>query len=114
MRSKFRSKDTQDAKGNALPYDTALFLIKDSVDRRKSLIYGRLDDDEGNHCALGCFWDDNPKAVLNTSLIDEVAAVNDSVPPNASPQQRWKKVSGWLRFKIKSLSVADKRNSLRA
>ena len=88
----------------ALPDDTALFLIRDSVARRRLLIYGRLDDAVGNHCAIGSFFADNPRAVLNSTLIDEVAAVNDSVPRNASPEERWKKVNEWLRFKIASLT----------
>jgi hypothetical protein len=88
----------------SIPDDTALFLIKDSVARRKELIYGRLHDGYGQHCAIGAFWKDNPKAVLNSSLIDEVAAVNDSVPPSATARERWQKVNSWLRFKIASLT----------
>jgi hypothetical protein len=87
-----------------LPDDTALFLIRDAVARRGSLIYGRLNDGKGEHCAIGAFWADNPGQVLNSKLIDEVAAVNDSVPPSATPQQRWKKVNEWLRFKIARLA----------
>lgn len=87
----------------ALPDDTALFLIRDSVAARRSLIYGRLHDGKGDHCAIGCFFSDNPRAVLHSSLIDEVAAVNDSIPPSATPHERWKKVNSWLRFKIASL-----------
>lgn len=88
----------------AIPNDTALFMIRDSVARRKALIYGRLDDHAGNHCALGAFWADNPRLILHDSLVDEVAAVNDSVPRTATPQERWKKVNSWLRFKIASLT----------
>lgn len=84
----------------ALPDDTALFLIRDSVARRRSLIHGRLHDGQGHHCAIGAFWTDNPNATLHSSLIDEVAAVNDSVPPGATPHERWKKVNEWLRWKI--------------
>lgn len=90
--------------GPAISNDTALFLIRDSVARRHELIHGRLHDRHGGHCALGAFWADNPKAVLNSSLINEVAAVNDSVPPSATPQERWKKVNGWLRWKLKVLA----------
>jgi hypothetical protein len=90
--------------GRAIPNDTALFLIRDSVERRRGLIYGRLDDENGEHCAIGAFWADNPKAVLYSSLVDEVAAVNDSVPESATPQERWKKVRNWLRWKIQVLS----------
>jgi hypothetical protein len=89
----------------ALPDDTALFLIRDAVARRKGLIHGRLDGPRGQHCAIGSFWADNPGRTLKSSLIDEVAAVNDSVPPSATPQERWKKVNEWLRFKIKALTA---------
>ena len=88
----------------ALPDDTALFLIRDSVAMRRSLIHGKLDGPNGQHCALGTFWADNPGAVLNTALVDEVAAVNDSLPSTATPHERWKKVNSWLRFKIASLA----------
>lgn len=90
----------------ALADDTALFLIRDSVARRNELIFGRLRDGKGHYCAIGAFWHDNPKAVLNESLVDEVAAVNDSIPPTASPRERWKQVNSWLRWKIKVLANA--------
>lgn len=88
-----------------MPDDTALFLIRDAVERRRGLIYGRLDGPNGSHCAIGAFWADNPRVALHSSLIDEVAAVNDSVGPEASPQQRWKKVDSWLRWKIRTLAA---------
>lgn len=92
------------SKEPALADDTALFLIRDSVARRRSLGYGRLHDANGRSCAIGAFWDDNPKATLRSSLIDEVAAVNDSVPASATPHERWKKVNSWLRWKINVLA----------
>lgn len=92
------------SKATFVPDDTALFLIKQSIESRRVLIHGRLHDGLGNHCAIGCFWADNPKTSLNEALIDEVAAVNDSIPPTASAQERWKKVRSWLRWKIKVLS----------
>jgi hypothetical protein len=94
---------TVDAHVRAIPNDTALFLIRDAVLRRRTLIRGRLHDGHGHHCAIGAFFADNPNAVLYEEVIDEVAAVNDSVPDTATPQERWKKVSEWLRFKIKRL-----------
>ena len=93
---------------SAIPNDTALFLIRDAVARRRGLIRGRLHDGKGHHCALGCFWEDNPKAVVYSSLIDEVAAVNDSLPYSATPKERWKKVNEWLRFKIATLARAKR------
>ena len=91
----------------ALPDDTALYLIRDSVARRRSLIHGRLHGGEDRHCAIGAFFADHPKAVLRSRLIDEVAAVNDSVPPSATPKERWKKVSEWLRWKLRVLATAE-------
>jgi len=92
-----------------MPDDTALLLIRDSVAKRRSLIYGRLGDGMGHYCAIGAFWQDNPGVALHPSLIDEVSAVNDSVPPSATPKERWKKVHSWLRFKIASLANASRR-----
>jgi hypothetical protein len=87
-----------------VPRDTALFLIRDAVDRRHGLIHGHLHGPNKTHCAIGCFWADNPRAVLDSSLIDEVAAVNDSLGLNATPRQRWLKVRSWLRFKLRVLA----------
>lgn len=106
--SKFRP-ETVDATSNdgaALPYETALYLIRDSVARRRSLIHGRLHS-YGQHCAIGAFWTDNPRAVLKSELVDEVAAVNDSVGPMATAHERWKKVNSWLRWKIATLAGAN-------
>ncbi len=102
--SKLRPELRTAPNSQALSDDTALFLIRDSVARRRSLIFGRLHDGKGHHCAIGSFWTDNPSAVLHSSLIDEVAAVNDSVPETATPHERWKKVNSWLRWKIAVLA----------
>jgi hypothetical protein len=97
-------KETSSSTGTALPDDTALFLIRESVAKRRGLIHGRLQDGEGHYCAIGAFWQDNPGVTLHTALIDEVAAVNDSIPPSATRRERWKKVNEWLRFKVASLA----------
>lgn len=106
--SKLRSRGTKDSTATAMPDDTALFLIRESVAKRRELIHGRLDDEYGNHCAIGAFWEDNPGIALHAALIDEVAAVNDSVPPYATPKERWKKVNSWLRFKIAAMTNKKK------
>lgn len=85
---------------------TALYLIRDAVAKRRTLIYGRLNDGLGHHCAMGAFWADNPKAIVHSSVVDEVAAVNDSIPPTATAQERWKTVNSWLRWKLRVLEVA--------
>lgn len=102
--SKLRPECIKSSQKVALPDDTALFLIRDSIARRRALLYGRLHDDNGHHCAIGCFWADHPHHSLSSRVIDEVAAVNDSVPPSATPHERWKKVNSWIRFKLKQLS----------
>lgn len=88
----------------SLPRDTALYLIRDAVERRNALIHGKLHGPNGLHCAIGAFWDDNPSAILPSDLIDEVAAVNDSLGPLATPRERWEKVSSWLRWKLRVLA----------
>lgn len=98
--------ECKDSNSLALPDETVLYLMRDSLARRSALIFGRLHDGKGEHCAIGAFWADNPKAVLHDSLIDEVATVNDSVPPTATPHERWKKVNSWLRWKIRVLANA--------
>jgi hypothetical protein len=102
--SRFRPECKSSTGGTAMPDDTALFLIHKSVNKRRSLIFGKLHDGLGGHCAIGAFWKDHPGTTLHAALIDEVAAVNDSVPPSATPKERWKTVSGWLRFKIAALT----------
>jgi hypothetical protein len=106
MMSKLRPECTGTG-GVFVPDDTALYLIRDSVARRRALIHGRLHDGYGKHCAMGAFWTDNPKAAINVRLIDEVAAVNDSLPVTATPKERWKKVMSWLRWKTRVLATAQ-------
>lgn len=106
-----RRPECKTSTGTALPDDTALYLIRESVARRRSLIHGRLHDGEGHHCAIGCFFTDHPGVTLYSTLIDEVAAVNDSMPPSATPHQRWKKVNSWLRWKLRVLATAHTKAS---
>jgi hypothetical protein len=82
----------------------ALYMIRDSVRRRDRLVYGTLDDGVGNHCAIGAFFEDNPKLALPCSLIDEVAAYNDSIPKTASEKTRQREVLKWLNFKLRVLA----------
>ncbi len=96
--------ECQDSRDPATPDDTVLYLVRDSVARRKELIYGRLHDGRGRHCAMGAFWTDNPGVTVHSALLDEIATVNDSLPISASPKERWKKVDSWLRWKLKVLA----------
>jgi hypothetical protein len=91
--------------GIAVPRDTALFLIRDAVERRSGLIHGQLDGRNGMHCALGAFWEDNPKLTMDWAVVEEVAAVNDSLGPQATAKARWQKVMSWLRWKTRVMAL---------
>lgn len=93
----------------AMSDETVLFLVRDSVARRKALIHGRLHDGKGNHCAMGAFWTDNPNVTVHSSLIDEIATVNDSIPKTATPQERWKKVNSWIRWKLRLVATRTRK-----
>jgi hypothetical protein len=92
-----------------VPDDTAYFLIRNAIERRRALAYGQLHDTRGLHCAMGAFFKDNPDVSVHTDLVDEVAAVNDSVPPTATPKERWLTVRRWLRWKLRVLATKEKK-----
>lgn len=81
---------------------TALYMIRDAVQSHTGLIAGKLHY-QGESCAIGAFWDNNPKLSLRTKLIDEVAMYNDSIK-DVSPAQRRRKVLAWLNWRIKTLA----------
>ena len=77
--------------------------IYKAVAKRRSLIRGKLDDDEtGKHCAIGCFWADKPDIALPTVIIMEIAAINDSLSERAMPKTRWRLVMRYLSRKLKT------------
>jgi hypothetical protein len=94
-----------DAKGERSPdYADSIYMIRDSVRRRERLIFGKLNDGYGEHCAIGCFFADNPKLALQSKIIDEVATYNDSIPKHVSAITRKRKVLEWLNFKLRVLA----------
>jgi hypothetical protein len=97
--------ECNDSSEPAISDETALYLIRDSVAKRRVLIRGQLHDAKGRHCAMGAFWTDNPELAAHKALIEEVTAVNDSLPKNATPKERWKKVNSWLRWKLQVLAA---------
>lgn len=104
MTSKLRASETEDCYGQPAMSDSkALRLIRAAVGRRRGLGFGKLDLDGDRHCAMGAFFSDHPRAVVNTELLDMVAAVNDSVPPDATPKERWQHVYRWLKWKTEAL-----------
>lgn len=90
-----------------LPPQTALFLIEQSIQRRRELIYGALHLGAFS-CAIGAFFEDHPKAAIDQEMLDEVAMVNDSGGPKEDPHLRWKRVRSWLRFRLRALVAVTK------
>jgi len=91
-------------KGSPCPTNgTAYLMILNAVETRDRLIAGRLHEN-GEHCAIGSFFEVNPHTALPTAIIDEVAMVNDSMP-TTSARQRKIRVARWLRWKLKQLGM---------
>ncbi len=96
--SKLRATTPSTRDSYAPTNGTAYLMIYNAVKSKAALIHGTLHA-QGESCAIGSFWDVNPKLTLHESLIDEVAAVNDSMP-NVSARQRRSVVLRWLRWKL--------------
>jgi hypothetical protein len=84
---------------------TAYLMVYNAVKAKHALIHGRLHA-FGESCAIGSFWDVNPKCALTSAFIDEVAAVNDSLP-SATARQRRAHVLRWLRWKLAQAGMTE-------
>lgn len=82
---------------------TAYLMILTSVERQRGLVHGHLHW-QGAHCAIGSYFHDHDNTSLPETLIDEVAAVNDSVP-QYTPKQRKAFVLRWLKWKLQTLKM---------
>jgi len=104
---KYYRPEVRDAAPGSRSPDTfdSYWMIRDSVERKTGLIYGRLHDGVGGSCAIGAFWDDNPNLSLKHCIIEEVAAYNDSIPKSDTPLMRRNKVLRWLSAKLRWLEV---------
>lgn len=87
---------------------TAYLMVYSAIERQQGLIHGRLHD-RGMHCAIGSFFQTN-NCSLPWELIDEVAAVNDSVP-HKSAKQRKAHVRRWLRWRLAQLGMPGFKNA---
>lgn len=103
--SRLRASGTSASTAPALDDKTALYAVYGAVQGQPGLCHGRLHDGKGAHCAIGSFWDGAPKTTLHSSLIDEVAAVNDSVP-HLSNVKRRAHVLRWLRWKLQQIGIS--------
>lgn len=83
---------------------TAYLMILNAVEQQRGLIHGALEV-RGAYCAIGSYFHINKKTSLPDGLIDEVAAVNDSMPA-LTPVQRRKRMMQWLKWKLAALGVS--------
>jgi hypothetical protein len=83
---------------------TAYLMIWSAVKDQPGLLHGKLQR-AGEHCAIGSYFTVNAHTSLPGDLIDEVAAVNDSVP-HMTNRQRKLHVVRWLRWKLTQLGMA--------
>ena len=84
----------------------AYLAIYQAVAKRRTLIRGQLVElKTGKHCAMGCFWADNPKSVLPNFIIDEISFVNDSLSARAMPKTRWRLVMRYLSRKLEAYGI---------
>lgn len=85
---------------------TAYFMIYQAIQTQPGLIHGKLNSGQGEYCAIGSYFLIN-KTTLSWELIDEVAAVNDSMP-GLTPRQRKTRVLQWLRWKLTTLGLSGR------
>ena len=83
---------------------TAYLMVLRAVEAQPGLIHGKLSDAAGAHCAIGSYFQDHPTYAFNTDMIDEIAAVNDSMPHRTSKQRKRYMVQ-WLRGRLAQLKM---------
>lgn len=82
---------------------TAYLTILTAVEQDEELIHGRLHA-HGASCAIGSFFDHNERVALPSPIVEEVAAVNDSVPHYSGARRRLH-VTRWLKWKLAQLGM---------
>lgn len=83
---------------------TAYLMILNAVEQQRGLIHGKLETPKGEYCAIGSYFHVNSQTCLVDALIDEVAAVNDSMP-TLTPAVRKKRMVQWLKWKLAALGM---------
>jgi hypothetical protein len=98
--------ETAPASAQAITPEMLFRRLHLALKKRRGLAFGQLNKSDGSACAMGCFWNENPGVVVDSSLIDAVAAVNDSVQLKAgSSRLRMKVVRNWVRARAKALGI---------
>lgn len=105
LRPELNSGSTKPCMSNG----TAYLMIYSAVKAQPGLVHGKLHD-HGEHCAIGSYFEINDTTSLPVALIDEVAAVNDSVP-HLSNAKRKQHVARWLRWKLANLGMPGFRHA---
>lgn len=85
-----------------------LQVLNRALQKRRGLAFGQLTKPGkggGSHCAMGCFFEESPSYCVPATLIDEVAAVNDSVPLEAGSRLRMKVVRNWVKARAAALGI---------
>lgn len=88
---------------------TAYYMILGAVEAQDGLVHGKLHE-RGAHCAIGSFFDVNQNATVTWDMVNEVAAVNDSVP-HFTPRKRKLHVARWLRWKLTQIGMPGYRTA---
>lgn len=101
--SELRPTLTTGSKKPLMKDGTAYLLIYNAVKESRGLIHGKLHAN-GEHCAIGNYFEVHDNTSLPNDMIDEVAAVNDSVP-HASMRTRRQVVMKWLRWRLAALGM---------
>lgn len=83
-----------------LGYRDSYYRIAQSVSGERRLIRGRLKIG-GDVCAVGSYFERGPgdPTPIDARAIHEIATYNDSLHTE-TPEERWRKVTSWLRFKV--------------
>ena len=94
------------APGTPCPSDgTAYLMAYNAVKAAPGLIHGKLKDGHGAYCAIGWTFQSQDHIALGNAFVDEVAMVNDSVPPSESPRKRRLVMLRWLRWKLQQAGM---------
>lgn len=83
---------------------TAYFMVYNAVRARDGLLHGKLEDHKGHYCAIGSYFEVNKGKGFPSEMVDEIAAVNDSMP-SLTMRARKTRVLKWLRWKMNQFGI---------
>ena len=101
--SKLRPELTSGSTLPCMKNGTAYLMILNAVRTKNGLVHGQLRQ-RGESCAIGSYFDINKTTCLPSDLIDEVAAVNDSMP-TLTMRVRKQRMVQWLQWKLAAIGM---------